>query len=76
MKNPFSKGNSCLNCFSTLCGPSPPSFLNPRAIITPDDGIGMSPAGIINSNTTEEILRYQPDRNGHHNNYVINLFIE
>lgn len=37
MKNPFSKGNPCLNCFSTLCGPLPPSFLNLRTVIPIED---------------------------------------
>jgi hypothetical protein len=68
MKNPYSKGNPCLNCFRTLCGPLPPSFLNLRAIVTPDDNINMTSARVTNPNDT---TRYQLDENGRFNNYVI-----
>ena len=59
MKNPFSKGNSCLNYFSTICGPLPPSFLNLRAVVIPDEDTHR--IRIMNMNNTEEIIRYQPD---------------
>jgi len=65
MKNPFSKGSSCLNCFSTICGPLPPSFLNLRAIVIPDDNINMTTTGM---NNREERMRYQSDENGRYNN--------
>jgi hypothetical protein len=74
MKNPYSKGNSCLNCFSAICGPLPPSFLNLRAIVIQDDNINMTATGRININNTEQTIRYQPDENGRYNNYVIYIF--
>jgi hypothetical protein len=73
MKNPFSKGNPCVNCFSTLCGPLPPGLLDLRAIVTPDDNIHMSPTRMMNTTNTNNTLRYQVDENGHFTNYVIYL---
>jgi len=73
VKNPYSKGNSCLNCFSTLCGPLPPSFLNLRQIIIVDESVNMTPTGTINLNNTDEIIRYQPDENGRYINDYVNI---
>jgi hypothetical protein len=36
----------------------------------------MSTPGIINGNNTDETIRYQPDRNGRYNDYVIDLINE
>jgi hypothetical protein len=35
-KNPYSRGNFCLNCCFILCGPHHPSLLNPRGKATTD----------------------------------------
>lgn len=70
MKNPFSKGNSCLNCFSTLCGPLPPSFLNLRATVRPTDTMHMTTTGILSMNNANETIRYQHDANNHYDDYV------
>jgi len=70
MKNPFSKGNPCFNCFQTLCGPLPPSFLNLRSIVTPDDNINRTAARMTNSTNVNDTTRYQLDENGRFNNYV------
>ncbi|KAJ8669080.1 hypothetical protein QAD02_000339 [Eretmocerus hayati] len=34
--NPYSRGNICGNCFYVLCGPSPPSLIDRRGIVTPE----------------------------------------
>jgi hypothetical protein len=65
-----------LNCFSTVCGPLPPSFLNLRSTVTPNDNINMTTTGMLNINSTEETIRYHPDENGRYNNYVIYLNYE
>jgi len=62
MKNPFSKGNSCLNCFSTLCGPLPPSFLNLRATVRPNN------ERTIHRNNLDDGIGYHPEENHHRNN--------
>ncbi|CAF0773037.1 unnamed protein product [Adineta steineri] len=66
MKNPFSRGNPCLNCFAALCGPLPPSFLNLRAIVTPDNNnINMSPTRMMNTINIDETRQYQRDDNNY-----------
>lgn len=70
MKNPFSKGNSCLNCFSTICGPLPPSFLNLRTIVIPTDNRNMSKTGILNINNADETIHYQHNGNNRYHDYV------
>ncbi|CAF3025094.1 unnamed protein product [Rotaria sp. Silwood2] len=67
MKNPYSKGNPCVNCFSTICGPLPPSFLNLRAIVKTDDHINMIRNNMMNNNA-EEMIRYQTEDNRRTNN--------
>ncbi|UJR37186.1 hypothetical protein I4U23_029894 [Adineta vaga] len=73
MKNPFSKGNPCLNCFAALCGPLPPSFLDLRATVTPDNNnfIHMVPTQMTNSNNTNETSRYHLDEHDRVNNYQV-----
>nr|CAD7573465.1 unnamed protein product [Timema californicum] len=34
--NPYTHGNVCSNCFYVLCGPTPPSFIDRRGIVTPE----------------------------------------
>ncbi|XP_069684231.1 palmitoyltransferase ZDHHC9 isoform X2 [Periplaneta americana] len=34
--NPYSQGNVCANCFYVLCGPTPPSLIDRRGIVTPE----------------------------------------
>lgn len=34
--NPYSQGNVCSNCFYVLCGPTPPSLIDRRGIVTPE----------------------------------------
>ncbi|CAF3444367.1 unnamed protein product [Rotaria sp. Silwood1] len=73
MKNPYSKQNPCVNCFSTLCGPLPPSFLNLRAIVKPDDHTNMRKNNMMNNNNNnnvEEMIRYQSEENRRTNNNV------
>jgi hypothetical protein len=70
LKNPFSKGNPCLNCFSALCGPLPPSFLNLRAVVMPDDNLNITST----RNNVEETVRYQMDENGRYTDYVNIIF--
>lgn len=67
--NPFSRGSSFLNCFSTLCGPLPPSFLNLRAKIKQDNStlIEMN----YNNNNQHDSIGYLPDENGLRNNRVV-----
>jgi hypothetical protein len=71
MKNPFSKRNPCLNCFSALCGPLPPSFLNLRAVVAPDNDIMITTP---RNNNTDETRRYQMDENGYYTDHVMLLF--
>ncbi|CAF3667705.1 unnamed protein product [Rotaria sordida] len=68
MKNPYSKGHSCLNYFSILCGPLPPSFLNLRAIVKPDDHINMTRNAMMNTNNAQDLIRYQHEENRRTNN--------
>ncbi|CAF1299924.1 unnamed protein product [Rotaria sordida] len=68
LTNPFSHGNPLLNCFSTLCGPLPPSFLNLRAIIKQDNNIPMTTTGM--NHNLQETIRYHPDENGIYNKRV------
>nr|CAD7201499.1 unnamed protein product [Timema douglasi] len=34
--NPYTHGNVCSNCFYVLCGPTPPSLIDRRGIVTPE----------------------------------------
>ena len=68
MKNPYSKGNPCLNCFSTLCGPLPPSFLNSKAVVKLDDHTNMIKNEMIDTSDAEETVRYQLDETSRNNN--------
>ncbi|XP_063218838.1 palmitoyltransferase ZDHHC18 isoform X2 [Bacillus rossius redtenbacheri] len=34
--NPYSHGNICANCMYVLCGPTPPSLIDRRGIVTPE----------------------------------------
>ncbi|XP_066990967.1 palmitoyltransferase ZDHHC9 [Anabrus simplex] len=34
--NPYSQGGVCSNCFYVLCGPTPPSLIDRRGIVTPE----------------------------------------
>ncbi|KAL1131403.1 hypothetical protein AAG570_011020 [Ranatra chinensis] len=34
--NPYSYGNVCSNCCHVLCGPSPPSLIDRRGLVTPE----------------------------------------
>jgi len=68
MKNPFSKGNSCLNCFSTLCGPLPPSFLNLRATVRPNN------ERTIHRNNLDDGIGYHPEENHHVRNSNLFMF--
>ena len=69
--NPFSRGNGLLNCFATICGPLPPSFLNLRAVVNQDNNIPMTTAGANNNNNPQEMIRYYPDENGNYSNRVV-----
>ncbi|CAF5173694.1 unnamed protein product, partial [Rotaria magnacalcarata] len=68
LSNPFSRGHSLLNCFSALCGPLPPSFLNLRAIIKQENNIPKTATGT--NNNLHDTLQYHPDENGIYNNRV------
>ncbi|CAF0992825.1 unnamed protein product [Adineta ricciae] len=72
--NPFSRGNGLVNCFATLCGPLPPSFLNLRAIVKQENSIPMTVTGTNNNNnnTSDGIVRYFPEENGNYSNQVGN----
>ncbi|CAF1651776.1 unnamed protein product, partial [Adineta ricciae] len=80
MKNPFSRGNPCLNCFAALCGPLPPSFLNLRMVATPDNhnfmSMNMVSSRAFNPDNADDILRYQIDEPGHMNNYQVYSAVE
>ncbi|MCA0404331.1 MAG: hypothetical protein LCH30_11180, partial [Proteobacteria bacterium] len=60
MKNPFSKGNPCLNCFSTLCGPLPPSFLNLRTVIPIEDNSHRRTSPTYTADDDEYVRRKSP----------------
>lgn len=62
-----------MNCCSALCGPLPPSFLNLRAIIYPDDAISMFPTSMNNTINSDETRRYPMERNGLYQEYVSEL---
>ncbi|CAF3268509.1 unnamed protein product [Rotaria socialis] len=68
LSNPFSRGHSLLNCFSALCGPLPPSFLNLRAIVKQENNIPMTAIGMNNSQ--HDTIRYHPDDSAIYNNRV------
>lgn len=78
MKNPFSRGNPCLNCFAALCGPLPPSFLNLRSVATPDNHnfmhMNIVSSRAFNPDNADDILHYQIDEPARMNNYVRELF--
>ena len=62
-----------MNCFSILCGPLPPSFLDLRAIVYPDDGMTMFPTSMNNAINTDNTRRYPVERNGLYQEYVSEL---
>jgi palmitoyltransferase ZDHHC9/14/18 len=58
--NPFSRGNCWLDCFSTLCGPLPPSFLNLRALVKQENNISMNTQ---NGRVWDSSIEYPPQQN-------------
>ncbi|CAF1240009.1 unnamed protein product [Adineta steineri] len=68
IKNPFSRGNGWLNCFGTLCGPLPPSFLNLRTIVQQENNIPMTTMRMNDS--LQETTKYHTGENGISNNRV------
>ncbi|CAF1364672.1 unnamed protein product [Rotaria magnacalcarata] len=68
VKNPFSKGNGCVNCFTTLCGPLPPSFLDLRATIKADGHINRVKNEPMSTTNIEPIIQFQPEDNRRQNN--------
>lgn len=57
-----------MNCFSTICGPLPPSFLDLRAIVEPNDHIKKLKNGTVSVPSTtryplEENHRYTANNN-------------
>lgn len=67
--NPFSRGNALLNCFATLCGPLPPSFLDLRAVVKEDNSIPM--VTIETNRNAHDTVRYHADDNGSYANRVV-----
>lgn len=66
--NPYSQGNICRNCFYVLCGPSPPSLIDRRGIVTPEYRAEQGRAGddsvITNNKTYGTVKIVQPQSNG------------
>ncbi|XP_017876658.1 palmitoyltransferase app isoform X1 [Ceratina calcarata] len=66
--NPYSQGNICRNCFYVLCGPSPPSLIDRRGIVTPEYRAEQGRPGddsvITNNKTYGTVKIVQPQSNG------------
>ncbi|XP_032686335.1 palmitoyltransferase ZDHHC5-like isoform X1 [Odontomachus brunneus] len=66
--NPYSQGNICGNCFYVLCGPSPPSLIDRRGIVTPEYRAEQERVGddnvITNNKTYGTVKIVQPQSNG------------
>ncbi|KAF7390197.1 hypothetical protein HZH68_012054 [Vespula germanica] len=66
--NPYSRGNICGNCFYVLCGPSPPSLIDRRGIVTPEyraEQERVSDENVIANNKSYGTVKIvQPQSNG------------
>jgi hypothetical protein len=72
MDNPFSKGNSGLNCLSTFYSSLPPSCLDLRTIVIADESATVTAMSMMTAHPTSDSTSYQVNDyecNNHHVNF-------